>query len=174
MDIEKYKKLIVPLRPQLLSIAYRITKNASDSEDVVQDVCLKIWHRRKEFAKYANIAAYSITMTKNLSIDRIRVKRFTLDETILENHIADDPLPDRLMEEKDINAIISDIIRKLPPLQQKVFKMKDLHGYENEEIAASMNITVEAVRNNLSRARKRIQGLYLESYTKRKDGKDGY
>jgi RNA polymerase sigma-70 factor (ECF subfamily) len=52
--------------------------------------------------------------------------------------------------------------------------MKDLHGYENEEIAASLDITVEAVRNNLSRARKRIQGLYLESYTKRKDGKDGY
>ena len=86
--------------------------------------------------KYANIAAYSITMTKNLSIDRIRVKRFTLDEAILENHIADEPLPDRLMEEKDNNAIISDIITKLPPLQQKVFKMKDLHGYENEEIAA--------------------------------------
>jgi RNA polymerase sigma-70 factor (ECF subfamily) len=113
-------------------------------------------------------------MTKNLSIDRIRVKRFTLDEAILENHIADEPLPDRLMEEKDNNAIISDIITKLPPLQQRVFKMKDLHGYENEEIAASLDITVEAVRNNLSRARKRIQGLYLESYTKRKDGKDGY
>ena len=174
MDIEKYKEIIVPLRPQLLSIAYKITKNVADAEDVVQDVCLKIWHRREEFAEYNNVAAYSTTMTKNLSIDRTRTRHYTSDETILENHIADEPLPDRLMEEKDNNAIISDIITKLPPLQQRVFKMKDLHGYENEEIAASLDITVEAVRNNLSRARKRIQGLYLESYTKRKDGKDGY
>ncbi len=174
MDIEKYKEIIVPLRPQLLSIAYKITKNVADAEDVVQDVCLKIWHRREEFAEYNNVAAYSTTMTKNLSIDRTRTRHYTSDETILENHIADEPLPDRLMEEKDSKAIISEIIRKLPPLQQKVFEMKDLHGYETNEIAASMDVTVEAVRNNLSRARKRLRDLYLESNTKRKGDNNEY
>ena len=174
MDIEEYKKIIVPLRPQLLSIANRITKNVADSEDVVQDVCLRIWHRREEFSKYRNVAAYCTTMTKNLSIDRVRTKHYISDETLLENHVADEPLPDRLMEEKDSATAIREIIKKLPPLQQKVFEMKDLHGYETHEIATSMGITIEAVRNNLSRARKRLRDLYLERNRKKKGDKDGY
>lgn len=174
MDIEEYKKIIVPLRPQLLSIAYRIIKNVADSEDVVQDVCLRIWHRREEFSQYQNVAAYSTTMTKNLSIDRVRTKRYTSDENILENHVADEYPPDRLMEEKDSNTAIRKIIEKLPPMQQKVFEMKDLHGYETHEIAASMDITIEAVRNNLSRARKRLRDLYLESNRKKKGESNGY
>ena len=174
MDIEEYKKIIVPLRPQLLSIAYKITKNVADSEDVVQDVCLRIWHRREESSKFGNVAAYSTTMTRNLSIDRIRTKHCTSDETVLENHVADEPSPENLMEEKDSKTIVREIINKLPPLQQKVFEMKDLNGYETHEIAASMDITVEAVRNNLSRARKRLRDLYLESNNKKKGENNGY
>jgi len=174
MDIEEYKKIIVPLRPQLLSIANRITKNVADSEDVVQDVCLRIWHRREEFSKYRNVAAYCTTMTKNLSIDRVRTKHYTSDETLLKNHVADEPSPDRLMEERDSRTAIRKIIKKLPPLQQKVLEMKDLHGYETHEIAAFMDITIEAVRNNLSRARKRLRDLYLERNRKKKGDKDGY
>ena len=52
--------------------------------------------------------------------------------------------------------------------------MKDLHGYETHEIAATMDITTEAVRNNLSRARKRLRDLYLESNRKKKGENDGY
>ena len=174
MDIEEYKKLIVTLRAQLLSIAYRITKNVADAEDVVQDVCLRIWHRREEFSKYSNVAAYSTTMTKNLSIDRIRTKQYTSHDTLHDNLIADEPLPDRLMEVKDSSIAVRNIIKKLPPLQQKVFELKDLHGYETHEIAASMNMTTEAVRNNLSRARKRLRDFYLENNRKKKGKNDEY
>ena len=174
MDIEEYKKIIVPLRPQLLSIAHRITNNVADAEDVVQEVCLRIWHRREEFFELCNVAAYSTTMTKNLSIDRIRSKQYTSHETLLDNHTANEPLPDRVMEVEDSNEAIRNFIKKLPTLQQKVFEMKDLHGYETHEIAATMDITTEAVRNNLSRARKRLRDLYLESNRKKKGENDGY
>lgn len=174
MDIEEYKKIIVPLRPQLLSIAYRITKNVADAEDVVQEVCLRVWHQREKFSKLANVAAYSTSMTKNLSVDRIRSKQYTSHKPLLDNHIAQEPLPDRVMEVQDSSEAVRNIIKKLPPLQQKIFELKDLHGYETHEIAASMNMTSEAVRNNLSRARKRLRDLYLESNRKKKGEDDGY
>ena len=78
------------------------------------------------------------------------------------------------MEVQDSSEAVRNIIKKLPPLQQKVFELKDLHGYETHEIAASMNMTTEAVRNNLSRARKRLRDLYLESNSKKKGEIDGY
>ena len=105
-------------------------------------------------------------MTKNLSVDRVRSKHYSSHEPILDNHISEEPLPDKIIEIQDSNERVRSIVKKLPPMQQKVFEMKDLNGYETDEIAASMKITAEAVRNNLSRARKRLRDLYLESNRK--------
>ncbi|NLD24241.1 MAG: hypothetical protein GX670_08435 [Bacteroidales bacterium] len=56
------------------------------------------------------------------------------------------------------------IINTLPPLQHRILQLKDIEGYETYEIAKLMGIAPEAVRNNLSRARKRVRELYLLYY----------
>lgn len=161
MDIIEYKKTIVALRPTLITVANRITRNMEDAEDVVQDVCLKIWHRRNEFVQCENVEAYSVTMTKNLSIDKIRARRSTTDDNLLADKADKERLPDQLLEEKDTKTAIRHIISLLPPLQQRILQLKDLEGYETEEITEITGIAAEAVRNNLSRARKRLREMYL-------------
>lgn len=161
MDIVEYKKLVVTLRPSLLAIARRITGNSEDAEDVVQDVCLKIWHSREQFARYKNVEAYSTTMVKNMSIDKVRSRKPTTDERALLEQEAGGKLPDSLLEEKETTDAIRRIISMLPATQQRVFKMKDLEGYATAEIVEATGLTPEAVRNNLSRARKRLRELYL-------------
>lgn len=164
MDIVEYKRVVIALRPSLLSVARRITGNAEDAEDVVQDVCLKIWHRRDRFGQYENVEAYSTTMVKNLSIDKIRCRKPTSDEVELLGKETDEQLPDSLLEEKEVADAIRRIIGMLPPLQQRILQMKDIEGYETEEITEIMGIAAEAVRNNLSRARKRMRELYMIYY----------
>ncbi|HBG80838.1 MAG: RNA polymerase sigma factor [Petrimonas sp.] len=161
MDIAEYKKTIVALRPTLIAVANRITRNTEDAEDVVQDVCLKIWHRRDEVVRYENVEAYCVTMTKNLSIDKIRTRRPVSDEDGFIGKTDNGRLPDELLEERDNKEAIRRIIMSLPPLQQRIFQLKDLEGYETEEIVEITGIAAEAVRNNLSRARKRLRELYL-------------
>lgn len=161
MDIVEYKKIVVALRPSLLAVARRITGNAQDAEDVVQDVCLKIWHFRDRIDPYENMEAYSTTMVKNLSIDKIRSRKPFADEQELIGREAGEQLPDSLLEEKEERDAIRRIIEMLPPLQQRILQMKDIEGYETGEISEAMGIAAEAVRNNLSRARKRIRELYL-------------
>lgn len=168
MDIAEYKRIVVALRPSLLTVARRITGNTEDAEDVVQDVCLKIWHRRDRFEQYENVEAYSVTMVKNLSIDKIRSRRPSVDEALLLGKESEEQLPDSLLEEKDDSDAIRRIIGMLPPLQQRILQMKDIEGYETGEITEITGITAEAVRNNLSRARKRLRELYGMYYrTKR-------
>ena len=164
MDIVEYKKIIIALRPKLISIANRITRNTEDAEDVVQDVCLKIWHRRDEVAQVKNTEAYCIAMTKNLSIDKIRSRRSVTDENELAGEADKDSLPDELLEEKDTKTAICHIIDCLPPLQQRIFQLKDIEGYETNEIVEITGIAAKAVRNNLSRARKRLREMYLTYY----------
>lgn len=161
MDIVEYKKIVVALRPSLLAVARRITGNSQDAEDVVQDVCLKIWHFRDRIDQYENMEAYSTTMVKNLSIDKIRSRKPFADEQELIGREAGEQLPDSLLEEKEERDAIRQIIKMLPPLQQRILQMKDIEGYETGEISEAMGIAAEAVRNNLSRARKRIRELYL-------------
>lgn len=163
MDIAEYKKIVVALRPSLLSAARRIIGNAQDAEDIVQDVCLKIWHRRDQFDQYRNIEAYSITMVKNLSIDKIRSRHPETSDVELINQPTEE-LPDSILEEKDNNDAIRRIIKMLPPLQQRILQMKELDGYETDEIAEITGIAPNAIHNNLSRARKRLRELFLLYY----------
>lgn len=164
MDIVEYKNIVVTLRPMLVTVARRITGNKEDAEDVVQDVCLKIWHYRDRIAQYENIEAYSTTMVKNLSIDKIRTRKPSSDEQELSGKETEEPLPDSLLEEREERDAIRKIIAMLPPLQQRILQMKDIEGYQTAEISEVTGIAVEAVRNNLSRARKRIRELFLKYY----------
>lgn len=164
MDIVEFKRIVIKLRPSLLLVARDITGNLQDAEDVVQDVCLKIWHFRECFSELQNVEAYGTTMVKNLSIDRVRSRKSSTDEMELMNQESNTRLPDSLLEEKEVHEAIHRIINTLPPLQHRILQLKDIEGYETYEIAKLMGIAPEAVRNNLSRARKRVRELYLLYY----------
>jgi RNA polymerase sigma-70 factor (ECF subfamily) len=164
MDIAEYKKIVVALRPSLLAVARRITRNLQDAEDAVQDACLKIWHFRDRFDRYDSVEAYSTAMVKNLSIDKIRGRKPVSDETELLGRETEERLPDSLLEEKEEREAVRRIIEMLPPLQRSILQMKDIEGYETGEISDITGMAAEAVRNNLSRARKRIRDLYIMYY----------
>jgi RNA polymerase sigma-70 factor (ECF subfamily) len=161
MDLLEYKRIVVALRPRLLAIASRITGNPQDAEDAEQDVCLKIWHFRDRFGLFENIEAYSTAMVKNLSIDKRRSRKPHADETALLARETEDRMPDSLLEEAEEREAIRRIIALLPPLQQQILQMKDIEGYETAEISELTGMAPEAIRNNLSRARKRIRELYI-------------
>ena len=99
MDIVEFKRIVIKLRPSLLLVARDITGNIQDAEDVVQDVCLKIWHFRERLSKFQNVEAYGTTMVKNLSIDRVRSRKSSTDEMELMNQESNTRLPDSLLEE---------------------------------------------------------------------------
>ena len=163
MDIAEYKNIVANMRSLLLSKAYGITGNKDDAEDVVQEVCLRLWHMRNNLDKYGNVNAVCVTMVRNLSIDKVRAKRIEVgDEELLSVKGESNMMPDRQLEGKEARSLIRDLIKKLPALQQEVLRLKDMEEHETEEIVAVLGISAESVRNNLSRARKRLRELLME------------
>ena len=75
--------------------------------------------------------------------------------------LADTSSPEVLLEQQDTVEVIRRIIEKLPTLQQSIIRMKDVEGYELFEIAEITGTQVEAVRVNLSRARKKVREQFL-------------
>ena len=162
MSQERFKAEILPIRERLFHIAQRILVEEQEAEDAVQEVLLKLWHTRDSLGNYDSPAAFATTVTKNLCLDRLKVKNRneSLDEAYYERAGNDNPYLQ--LERKNTTEVLQKIIENLPPLQQAIIRMKDMEDYEVEEIAQITGTNVDAVRVNLSRARKKVREEYIK------------
>jgi RNA polymerase sigma-70 factor (ECF subfamily) len=160
---EQFKREVLPLRNQLLIYARRLLDDVADAEDIVQEVYLKLWYMRDELPSYNSIKALSIQITKNLCLNRIKQRRDRTKETLDELLILDEePEPDVMLEQKEHVEHVMQMIAGLPCLQQTILRMKHVDGFEVEEIAELTGSNPEAVRMNLSRARKKIKEQFFK------------
>ena len=162
MSQEIYKGVILPMRPQLLMLARKMLDGEQEAEDAVQEVLLKLWAISDSLLQYDKPAAFATTVTKNHCLDRLKVRKRTdsLDESHADRAGSDTPYLQ--LERKNTEDTIRRIIDTLPALQQAIIRMKDVEEYEVEEIAEITGTSPEAVRVNLSRARKKVREEYLK------------
>lgn len=162
MSQERFKAEILPIRDKLFHIAKKILVEEEEAEDAVQEVLLKLWHTCDSLYKYDNLAAFATSVTKNHCLDRLkaRSRQESLDETHYSRAGTDNPYLQ--LERKNTEEIIQKIIERLPLLQQTIIRMKDMEEYEVEEIADITGTKVEAIRMNLSRARKKVREEYIK------------
>jgi RNA polymerase sigma factor, sigma-70 family len=160
MELDTFKTAIIPLREKLLAYTTKLADNQVDAEDIVQDVFLKLWSIRDKLDDYDNVEALALKITKNKTLDELKCSRYKNQEILEKSaynafRTASDPA--MITECKDMVDHVKRLIGALPSLQQTIVRMKDVEGYELSEIAAITGTQIEAVRNNLSRARKRIR-----------------
>lgn len=162
MEQEQFKNEILPMRNRLIAYALRLTENEDDAEDIVQEVFLKLWFMRDRLSGYENIPSLAFTVAKHLSLDLKKRKRHECEELSAEWQ-SEDETPLQELEHRDEVERLMSLIDELPDLQQSILRMKHLEGLETEEIAALSGCSVEAVRMNLSRARKKIRDKFFEN-----------
>lgn len=168
MELKQFKITVLPLRDKLLNYARRLTEDSSDAEDAVQEVMLKLWNLRQKLDEYRSIEVVAMTMTHHLCMDMWRARR---PDTVPLEQVqapASAGTPERLLEERDEFKLMQEIIDSLPTLQRTIIRMKDIEGYETEEIAEITGCNAEAIRSNLSRARKKVREIYLLTIQERK------
>lgn len=167
MELNEFKTTVLPLRSKLLAYACKLSDDKEDAEDAVQEVLLKLWSNRQELEHYRSIEAFAMTLTHNVCMD---LRRKHKDTQAIDNlpDTAHDNTPERLLEMKDEVKLIRALIDSLPTLQRTIMRMKDVEGYETEEIAQITGCNAEAIRSNLSRARKRVRDSYLKIIQEKK------
>ena len=163
MDQEQFIQTVVPLRKRLMLYSRSFLENPEDAEDIVQEVMMKLWNMRSELDKYNSIPALAIQVTKNLCLNRIKVLKRKTESLEQLSSESDMTSPYKQLEHKDDVIHLMKIIDRLPNLQQTVLRMKHIDGFEIDEIADITGSTLEAVRMNLSRARKKVKDLFLKN-----------
>ena len=169
MELQEFKIKILPLRGKLYNYARKLCDDPLDAEDAIQEVFIKLWKLRDELDKYNSTEAFAIRITHNLCMDMWRTKKPTgASLEIVQLSDSKENAPDKKLEEKDSYDLMRNIIDSLPSLQRTIIYMKDVEGYETEEIGEITGCAPEAIRSNLSRARKKARDLYLQAIKERR------
>lgn len=156
---------VMPHSRKMFAVAYHFLQRSDEAEDVVQDVMVKLWQMRDKLPPGDQLLPFLLTVTKNLCIDRIRsrheVVEFNPNDNSIQNSLPfeDEAFDDDQLENKDRLRQTLQLMKELPPDQEKVLKLKVFQELENEQIAQLLNIKVDNVRQLLSRARRRLKEL---------------
>ena len=162
MNPEEFKIQVLPLKHKLFRLSLRLLGKVEEAEDSVQDALVKLWTRRDELEKYSSIEAFAMTITKNLCLDRIRSKGYQTESLTDRQVVAISQDPGELLEKSDFTGFVRKIIEGLPDQQKAIMHMRDIEGLEYDQIAEVMDLNINAVRVNLSRARKKVRDTILK------------
>ena len=151
----QYTEFFSEHRDTLYRIALNICGDSAEAEDIVQDLFERVWRARDKVFESAYPRAYICRMAHNLAIDRertrIRRKTFIINEEITLHS------NDTSAELTDITSITQQAIASLPEKQRLAIHLRDIEGYEIEEIAEVIGGDSSSVRMNLSRARSSVR-----------------
>lgn len=164
MKQKEFNKIVLPLAPKIYSYSYRILDDKDEAKDVVQDVMLKLWLKRKDLKGYYNPAGFIMRMTRNYCIDLIRKRKNILSDNEGHIDIFEQSENNHTAEANDTFTIIRNIIKTLPPSQQEVIILKDLEDYKTDEIAEITGLGINNIRTILSRCRKQIREELISKY----------
>jgi RNA polymerase sigma-70 factor (ECF subfamily) len=149
--------------PRVYRFAIRLSNDPHTAEDLAQETFLRAWRHRDRLRDERAARVWLFRITANLWRDQLRRARSPVARAgSLENHaveMADSSvIPSlRLVSEKDELARALEAMNALPPRQRHVLHLSACEGMASNEIAAVLDITANAVKANLSLARKSMR-----------------
>ncbi|GAA0419552.1 RNA polymerase sigma24 factor [Acrocarpospora corrugata] len=157
-DLERAAEVFVDVRPRLFGIAYRMLGSVTEAEDLVQDV----WLRWQSYDRAAvdNPAAFLATATTRLAINAsqsARVRRETYIGSWLPEPVdtgADPYLGAERGEALEFAVLL--LLERLSPTERAAYVLRQAFDYPYRQIADIIQVTEAAVRQLVSRARKRV------------------
>jgi RNA polymerase sigma-70 factor (ECF subfamily) len=166
-DLNSFEALHNIYYSQLCNFVYSFLKERESCEEVVSDVFVAVWQKRRELTEIRNIQSYLYTCSKNLSIDLIRKNaiRIQPDTNCFELEIPD--IEDSFLsafELKEFRENLQKAIEELPPQCQLIFKMLINDQLAYKEIAEILNLSRKTVEAQVAIAYKKITFLLKKIY----------
>lgn len=157
MNQAEFLNIIVPFKDKVFRLAKRLLVSNEEAEDATQEILLKLWKNKEKIQNYKNVEAFSMTMTKNFCLDKLKSKHAQNLKIVHSNYEENNTPLQRQIELNDSVDWVGRIIEDLPEQQKMVVQLRDIEEYDLDEIAKMLDMKNTAVRVALSRARKTIR-----------------
>jgi RNA polymerase sigma-70 factor (ECF subfamily) len=137
----------------LLATAHRLLQRREDAEDVVHDVFVGLPEALRRYQERGALGAWLRTMTARLALMRLRERRVRATVELRDDH------PSSALDSGDAVLTIERALRALSPKLRTVLVLKEIEGFSHAEIAALLNISVNASEVRLHRALRTMRAL---------------
>lgn len=165
-DHAAFEQLIIRHQNAVIGTVAKMLGNASDAQDISQQVFLRLWKSAKRYKPRAKFTTYLFTITRNLvfneSAKKARRKTHSLEEQ-QENSFADpstaDPAksPDNQLLQQELRNAVDRAIEQLPEKQRLAVILRRYENLPYEDIADITKLSVSAVKSQLFRARNTLR-----------------
>jgi RNA polymerase sigma-70 factor (ECF subfamily) len=156
-----YDELIAPLEAKMMRSIWRIVRNADLAEDSLQDALAVIWKKRLQIARHPNPAALILRICISAAYDSLRKlepMRLQTDLSQLDNAPASpDREADRDLEERELEELVQQAIRRLPRKRALAVMMRLIHEESFETIAQALDCSEVTVRIHISKGRAQLR-----------------
>lgn len=157
---EAFRCLFDNYRNKIFSIALKFTGEKQASEDVVQEVFIKLWTNRENLPAIRNFNAYLNMMVRNHLINYLR--KIAHEQAVVkkianvEGEQQDNEVFDHLYY-KELYSLVNKTVSQLSPQQQKAYNYSRIEGLKHHEIAEAMGISTSTVKGHIVEALKHIK-----------------
>jgi RNA polymerase sigma-70 factor (ECF subfamily) len=163
--VERYQDLVFNLSARLLG--------RDEAHDLSQEVFLQIYQKLASFRREASLRTWIYRMVLNRAKNRQRWWRRREREMTAVNvedaeregamdlssviRLGIAPLPDRILQRKELGEILQEAVATLPFEQRTIILLKELEGLSYEQISRTLNLAIGTVKSRLARARKALR-----------------
>ena len=161
MEQTEFETLIQRIRPRLYHEALCLLLDNDEAEDVTQETVLKLWAMRQELDHFRSVEALAVVIARRIVLTSKRKKTIPLADW-RKVEIQEHDTPETMIINQEEENRLLYLLSKLPDAQQAVLRMKHIDGLETSEIARITGSSEESVRQNLSRARRKIMQMFIK------------
>lgn len=163
-DGEAFRVLVERHSRTLFRLAFRMTGNEQDAEDVVQESFLRAYRQLGRFESRANFGTWLYRIVTNCSVDLMRAKQSRHDQSRGESldAVTDVPAteghgPERLAESAEIARRVNDALGELSALERAAFTLRHHEGRSIQEISKILGLGTSAAKHSVFRAVKKLR-----------------
>jgi len=171
-DGEAFRALVERHSRPLFRLAFRLTGNEQDAEDVVQESLLRAYRQLGRFESRANFGTWLHRIAANCAIDLLRSKQSRRDQQRSEESEDIDALPasdqhgpERLAESAEIARRVRTALDGLSPLERTAFVLRHYEGRSIDEIGRTLGLKTSATKHSVFRAVRKLRAALDELRT---------
>ena len=156
-DSDAAWRLLTTFGPDMHRLAFRLTGDADQAEDVVQEALLRVFRKAERFHG-GSLAGWLRAVTTRVALNIHRAGQRLAQR---EAHYAEEGLPhDSASRDPLLRDALRDGIGRLPDGERVVFVLVELEGWSHAEVGAALSIAPEASRQRLLKARQRLRAAF--------------
>ncbi|HYP08770.1 MAG TPA: sigma-70 family RNA polymerase sigma factor [Bryobacteraceae bacterium] len=165
-DPAAFRVLVDRYGRSVFRLAYRMTNNEFDAEDVVQETFLRAYKQLDSYESRSSFSTWIYRIAANYSLDLIRSKKRHAarrapegieQEDVLETVRATDPGQDRLYYSAQLRQRLDAALQLLSEQERTAFQLRHFEGQSIEEIGAILGLGVSATKNSIFRAVRKVR-----------------